>query len=192
MNSPRRPHECCWHIPGRCAGTRARRRCARPAPRSPDTSPRTPWRAFRRPAGRSRCNRSPGLPSSRLQPAPASPAPAEVRRQPRGWRMLRLPAARPSLRARRGGIILHSSSAHPRIAFHYDRVPDAVRHSSCRSAEPGPYRAPALVTAPALQRTTPRRAARALRPGNASNPPREKLHQTAVRQTTIAPHSGWT
>src|SRR5258707_8110092 len=35
------------------------------------------------------------------------------------------------------------------------RVPDAVRHSSCRSAEPGPYQAPAPVTAPALQRTTP-------------------------------------
>src|SRR3954453_19352650 len=32
-------------------------------------------------------------------------------------------------------------------------VPDAVRHSSCRSAEPGPYQAPAFVTAPALQRT---------------------------------------
>jgi FkbM family methyltransferase len=35
------------------------------------------------------------------------------------------------------------------------RVPDAVRHSSCRSAEPGPYQTPESVTAPALQRTTP-------------------------------------
>src|SRR4051812_86143 len=40
------------------------------------------------------------------------------------------------------------------------RVPDAVRHSSCRSAEPRPYQTPASATAPALQRTTPRRAAR--------------------------------
>ena len=36
-------------------------------------------------------------------------------------------------------------------------VLSAVRHSSCRSAEPGPYRTPAFVAAPALQRTTPRR-----------------------------------
>jgi hypothetical protein len=32
-------------------------------------------------------------------------------------------------------------------------VPDAVRHSSCRSAEPGPHQTSAFVTAPALQRT---------------------------------------
>ena len=31
------------------------------------------------------------------------------------------------------------------------RVPDAVRHSSCRSAEPGPYRTPAFVTIPVLR-----------------------------------------
>jgi len=30
------------------------------------------------------------------------------------------------------------------------RVPDAVRHSSCRSAEPGPYRAPRFFTTPGL------------------------------------------
>src|SRR4051794_37045860 len=40
------------------------------------------------------------------------------------------------------------------------RVPDAVRHSSCRSAEPGPYRTPVLGAAPALQRTASRRATR--------------------------------
>src|SRR6201746_2282880 len=34
-------------------------------------------------------------------------------------------------------------------------TPAAVRHSSCRSAEPGPYQTPAFVTAPALQRITP-------------------------------------
>jgi len=32
-------------------------------------------------------------------------------------------------------------------------VPDAVRHSSCRSIEPGPYQTPAFVTALALQPT---------------------------------------
>jgi hypothetical protein len=32
------------------------------------------------------------------------------------------------------------------------RVPDAVRHSSCRSAEPGPYQTQQSLTAPALQR----------------------------------------
>src|SRR4029077_12710322 len=47
-----------------------------------------------------------------------------------------------------------------RTAACLNRVPDAVRHSSCRSAEPGPYQAPAFVTAPALQRTAPRRATR--------------------------------
>src|ERR1700712_4548745 len=35
-----------------------------------------------------------------------------------------------------------------------------MRHSSCRFAEPGPYRTPEFVTAPALQRTAPRRATR--------------------------------
>jgi hypothetical protein len=39
----------------------------------------------------------------------------------------------------------------------FSRVPDAVRHSSCRSAEPGPYQTLSFVTAPALQRTKPRR-----------------------------------
>src|SRR3978361_577301 len=39
------------------------------------------------------------------------------------------------------------------------RVPDAVRHSSCRSAEPGP-RFSEDSWAPALQRTAPRRATR--------------------------------
>src|ERR1700712_1498747 len=46
------------------------------------------------------------------------------------------------------------------------RVPDAVRHSSCRSAEPGPYQTPAPVTAPALQRTASQGLRAALRPGN--------------------------
>ena len=50
-------------IPGRCAGTRARRRCARPAPRCRDISPRTPWRSSRPAAGRPRCTRRPCLPS---------------------------------------------------------------------------------------------------------------------------------
>src|SRR3954451_21463424 len=43
-----------------------------------------------------------------------------------------------------------------RLRLH--RVPDAVRHSLCRSAEPGPYQTPAPVAAPALQRTASRRA----------------------------------
>src|SRR4051812_40935903 len=38
-------------------------------------------------------------------------------------------------------------------AMRASRVPDAVRHPSCRSAEPGPYHTPEFVTAPALQRT---------------------------------------
>src|SRR4051794_38183796 len=46
------------------------------------------------------------------------------------------------------------------------RVPDAVRHSSCRSAEPGPYQTPAFVTAPALQRTASQVLRAALRPGH--------------------------
>ena len=50
------------------------------------------------------------------------------------------------------------------------RVPDAVRHSSCRSAEPGPYHAPELVAAPALQRTATQELRAALRPGH------DKLH----------------
>ena len=39
------------------------------------------------------------------------------------------------------------------------RVPGAMQRSSRCFAEPGPYRTPAFVTAPALQRTAPRRAA---------------------------------
>src|SRR6185295_13007847 len=46
------------------------------------------------------------------------------------------------------------------------RVPDAVRHSSCRSAEPGPYQTPEFATAPALQRTAPQELRAALRPGH--------------------------
>src|SRR6201747_155277 len=51
-----------------------------------------------------------------------------------------------------------------------------MRHSSCRSAEPGPYQTPALVTAPVLQRTTPRRggALRCVR-GTAEYLPRHHL-----------------
>src|SRR4051812_13940762 len=57
------------------------------------------------------------------------------------------------------------------------RVPDAERHSSCRSAEPGPYQAPAFVTAPALQRTTPQVRRAALRP-------RHELLSNGVMETT--------
>ena len=57
--------------PGRCAGTRVRRRCARPARRCRDISPRRPWRSSRRAAGRSRCNRRPCLPSWPPRSAPA-------------------------------------------------------------------------------------------------------------------------
>ena len=49
---------------------------------------------------------------------------------------------------------------------HRPRVPDAVRHSSCRSAEPGPYHAPVFVTAPAQQRTATQVLRAALRPGH--------------------------
>src|SRR6195256_3513650 len=49
---------------------------------------------------------------------------------------------------------------------HRPRVPDAVRHSSCRSAEPGPCQTPALCTAPALQRTASQVLRAALRPGH--------------------------
>ena len=45
------------------------------------------------------------------------------------------------------------------------RVPDAVRHSSCRSAEPGPYQTPEFATAPAQQRTATQVLRAALRPG---------------------------
>ena len=38
--------------------------------------------------------------------------------------------------------------------------PGAMRHSSCRFAEPGPYQTPVLCTAPALQRTASRSATR--------------------------------
>src|SRR4051794_19077775 len=46
------------------------------------------------------------------------------------------------------------------------RVPDAVRHSSCRSAEPGSYQTLEFVTAPALQRTATQVLRAALRPGH--------------------------
>src|SRR5947209_682303 len=53
------------------------------------------------------------------------------------------------------------------------RVPDAVRHSSCRSAEPGPYQAPAFVTIPVLRSSASQGLRAASRPGNgdASKPP---------------------
>src|SRR5438309_7115293 len=69
--------------------------------------------------------------------------------------------------ARRGGCSATSStakSATRRDTSH--RVPDALRHSSCRCAEPGPYQTPACVTAPALQRTAPQVLRAALRPGH--------------------------
>ena len=50
-------------------------------------------------------------------------------------------------------------------AIEHARVPDAVRRSSRRSAEPGPYRAPTFVTAPALQRTAATRCAASGAPG---------------------------
>jgi hypothetical protein len=46
------------------------------------------------------------------------------------------------------------------------RVPDAERHSSCRSAEPRPYQTPEFVTAPALQGTATQLLRAALRPGH--------------------------
>src|SRR3954453_18776216 len=46
------------------------------------------------------------------------------------------------------------------------RVPGAMRHSSCRFAEPGPYQTPAFVTAPVLQRTASQELRAALRPGH--------------------------
>src|SRR3954466_14119451 len=46
------------------------------------------------------------------------------------------------------------------------RVPDALRHSSCRCAEPGPYQAPEFATSPALQRTASQLLRAALRPGH--------------------------
>src|SRR3954462_7087692 len=48
------------------------------------------------------------------------------------------------------------------------RVPDAVRHSSCRSAEPGAYQTPEFGTAPALQCTAAQVLRAALRPGRAN------------------------
>src|ERR1041385_4598132 len=43
------------------------------------------------------------------------------------------------------------------VPNHRPRVPDALQRSSRCCAEPGPYQTPAFVTAPALQRPTPRR-----------------------------------
>src|SRR3954471_9132865 len=64
--------------------------------------------------------------------------------------------------------------------WHRLRVPDAVRHSSCRSAEPGPYQAPAFFTAPALQRTTPLKKRRAaLRPGHEELDSRGEIRREA-------------
>jgi hypothetical protein len=67
------------------------------------------------------------------------------------------------------------------------RVPGAVRHSSCRSAEPGPYQAPAFVTAPALQRTASRRATRCAASGarmllnsSAAGPGRRSAHPASL------------
>src|SRR5947209_20092783 len=48
------------------------------------------------------------------------------------------------------------------------RVPDALQRSSRCCAEPGPYQAPAFVTAPALQRTASQGLRAALRPGHES------------------------
>src|SRR6185295_4602596 len=45
-------------------------------------------------------------------------------------------------------------------------VPDAVRHSSCRSAEPGPLLTLSFGTAPALQRSASQELRAALRPGH--------------------------
>src|SRR4051812_4481014 len=69
-----------------------------------------------------------------------------------------------------------------RAGLRLHRVPDAVRHSSCRSAEPGPYQTPATVTAPALQRTASQLLRAALRPGHRAT----KLHQPAWSAATAA------
>src|SRR4051794_28710817 len=49
------------------------------------------------------------------------------------------------------------------------RVPGAMQRSSRCFAEPGPYQTPALVTAPAQQRTASQVLRAALRPGNAAD-----------------------
>src|SRR3954468_555892 len=61
------------------------------------------------------------------------------------------------------------------------RVPDAVRHSSCRSAEPGPYQTPAFVTAPALQRTATQELRAALRPGNGASPEQRRPRHERIK-----------
>jgi len=55
-----------------------------------------------------------------------------------------------------------------------DRVPDAVRHSSCRSAEPGPLQMLSFVTAPAQERTNAAKAA-ALASGARVSPPSQSF-----------------
>src|SRR4051794_35277969 len=66
------------------------------------------------------------------------------------------------------GALIPVAAVDVQVVGHVDssRVPGAVRHSSCRSAEPGPYQTPALVTTPALQRTAPQELRAALRPGH--------------------------
>src|SRR3954463_13799152 len=58
-----------------------------------------------------------------------------------------------------------------------ERVPGAMRHSSCRFAEPGPYQAPAFVTVPVLRSIMPRRAARCIAPGTQSQTPLPACHR---------------
>src|SRR3979409_1681635 len=61
------------------------------------------------------------------------------------------------------------------------RVPGAMRHSSCRFAEPGPYQTPVSVTAPALQRTASQELRAALRPG----------HETSKKIPAAKRAGGW-
>jgi len=59
--------------------------------------------------------------------------------------------------------------------MNHSRVPGAMQRSSRCFAEPGPYRTPAFCTAPALQRTTSRRAARCAASGARNKSKRDQV-----------------
>src|SRR3954464_1337733 len=62
------------------------------------------------------------------------------------------------------------------------RVPDAVRHSSCRSAEQGPYQTPESVTVPVLRSSAKRRC---IAPRTRSQLPSAQLFQHVGRSKPI-------
>jgi hypothetical protein len=68
-----------------------------------------------------------------------------------------------------------------------------VRHSSCRSAEPGPYQAPAFVTVPFCEASRRERAARTPSGHRASSPetgcPRSAIEGICLPSTPQQPHS---